>query len=55
MNKWGNEEIKEKPEIKYTFKIKKEEELKKRIEKMVTIKNDEKKKKLQIQFQNGNK
>ena len=50
LNKRGNEEIKEKPEIKYTFKIEKEEELKKRIEKMVAIKNDEKNQKLEIQF-----
>ena len=55
LNKRCNDEIKEKPEIKYTFKIEKEEELKKRIEKMVAIKNDEKNKQLQIQFRNGNK
>ena len=50
LNKRGNDEIKKKPEIKYTFKIEKEEDLKKRIEKMVAIKNDEKNQKLAIQF-----
>ena len=55
LNKWGNDKIKEKLEIKYTFKIEKEEELTKKLKKMVTIKNDEKNKELQIQFQNGNK
>ena len=46
LNKRGNEEIKEKPEIKYSFKIEKEEDLLNRIEKMVAIKNDEKNKEL---------
>ena len=55
MNKRGNDEIKEKPEIKYTFKIEKEDELMRRIKKMVAVKNDEKNKKLEIQFRNGNK
>ena len=52
MNKRDIDEIKEKPEIKYSFKIEKEDELKSRIEKMVAIKND---KKLEIQFRNGDK
>ena len=55
MNKWGNDEIKEKPEIKYSFKIEKESDLLNRIEKMVAIKNDEKNKKLDIQYREGDK
>ena len=55
LNKRGNVEIKEKPEIKYSFKIEKEDELKRRIEKMLSIKNNEKNKEFQIQFRNGGK
>ena len=44
LNKRGNDEIKEKLEIKYSFKIEKEDELKRRIEKMLSIKNNEKNK-----------
>ena len=55
LNKRGNDEIEEKPEIKYTFKIEKEEELKNRIEKMVAFKNNEKNKELEIQYREGNK
>ena len=55
LNKRDNDEIKEKPEIKYSFKIEKEDELKSRIEKMVAIKNYKKNKKLEIQFRNGDK
>ena len=55
LNKKGNDEIKEKPEIKYSFKIEKESDLLNRIEKMVTIKNDEKNKKLEIQYREGDK
>ena len=55
LNKRGNDEIKEKPEIKYSFKIEKEDELMLRIEKMVAIKNDTKNKELHIQFRDGNK
>ena len=55
LNKRGNDEIKEKPEIKYSFKIEKEDELKRRIEKMLSIKNNEKNKEFQIQFRNGEK
>ena len=50
LNKRGNEEIKVKPEIKYNFKIEKEEDLLNRIEKMLTIENDEKNKLLKICF-----
>ena len=55
LNKRGNDEIKEKPEIKYSFKIEKESEQLNRIEKMVAIKNDTNNKKLEIQFRNGGK
>ena len=55
LNKRGNDEIKEKPEIKYSFKIEKEDDLIKRIEKMVAIKNDKMNKRLEIQFRDGNK
>ena len=50
MNKRGNEENKKKPDIKYSFKIEKEDELLYRIEKMVAIKNVPNKKELQIQY-----
>ena len=53
LNKRDNEEIKEKPEIKYSFKIGKENSLMKRIDKMVAIKNSEKNKEPQIQFRNS--
>ena len=46
LNKRGNDEIKDKPEIKYNFKIEKEDEMLKRIGKMVAIKNIEKEKRL---------
>ena len=54
LNKCGNDEIKGNPEIKYNFKIKKDEMLK-RIDKMVAIKNAEKNKKLEIQYRDGDK
>ena len=50
LNKRVNDEIKEKPEIKYSFKIDKESELLNRIKKMVAIKNDKNNKKFEIQF-----
>ena len=55
MNKRGNDEIKDKPAIKYSFKIEKEGEILKRIGKMVAIKNDEKNKELQIQYRDDGK
>ena len=55
LNKRGNDENKEKLEFKYSFKIEKEDELMKRIDKIVAIKNDKKNKKLEIQFRDGNK
>ena len=55
LNKRGNDENKEKPEIKYNFNIEKEDELLKRIGKMVVIKNIEKEKRLQIQYRDGGK
>ena len=55
LNKRNNKENKEKPEIKYSFKIKKGDELMKRIDKMLTIKNDEKNRKLEMQYRDGNK
>ena len=50
MNKRGYDEVKEKPEIKYSFKIEKKDELKSRIEKMVAIKDDEKNKNSKFSF-----
>ena len=56
LNKRGNEENKENPEIKYSFKIKKGDELLERIEKMVAIKNvPNNKKELQIPYRDGGK
>ena len=55
LNKRGNDEIKDKPEIKYSFEIEKEDEMLKRTGKMVAIKNVEKNKILEIQYQDGDK
>ena len=55
LNKRGNEEINKKPEIKYSFKIEKEEDLLNRIEKIPATENDEKNKQLKIRFRNGGK
>ena len=55
LNKRGNDEIKEKPEIKYSFKIEKESDLLNRIEKMVTIKDNKMNKKLEIVYCDGGK
>ena len=55
LNKRNNEENKEKPEIKYSFKIENETELLNRMEKMLTIKNDKKNKRLDIQYREGDK
>ena len=53
MNKRGVE--KETPKIKYSFKIENEGQLMVRIEKMIAIKDDERNKRLEIQYRERGK
>ena len=53
LNKTGVE--KDTPKLKYSFKIEKEDQLMARIEKMISIKDDKKNQRLEIQFTDPDK